>query len=595
MLERTQLPEQTQLQAQTQIVEKASPTSPLTRPKDSGSHTPEFLLRRKRMLVLPLMVLPSFFILFYSMGGGRGAAENGTKPAQTGFNASLPAARFGRKDESRDKLHVYQQADADSVKRGVWQRQDPNRAVLSSANVSGQQPAQGLSQSSLSGQAVSKPDSPSVQALRPLPSVDPRADELLKKLDALKRSMQQPLPLPAASPPAHVDAAMTPTPEINRLQRLMLSIRSMNGDTTETDPQLKRLDGMLDKILAIQHPAGQDGHNKAGAALGMPDSLASMAIPAIVQADQTLVTGTTIALRLTEECLINGVTIPKDQLIYGMVSINNDRMLVNINAIRRDQSIYATALQVYDMDGLPGIHIPGVLTRDVAKESAVEGINDVGLTSYDPTIGAQAASAGIQAARTLLSRKVKLIRVSVKSGYQVLLRNNRSSGNAGWLRTAVAARPLGLWGVAGQPDSSLSGHQVAVPSGFAPFLHQSTREGRLQLVLEGIYLRDRLMWFRFRMVNHSSIDFAPDYSRWFIRDRHVLARTAIQEVPVVPVVAGLPAVVPGGATRTFFIGFQPFALRADKELVWQVGERDGARLLVMPVEAKEILKARSHE
>jgi hypothetical protein len=42
----------------------------------------------------------------------------------------------------------------------------------------------------------------------------------------------------------------------------------------------------------------------------------------------------------------------------------------------------------------------------------------------DPSLGAQAASAGIQAAKTLISKKVKLVKVTVKAGYQVLLRDN---------------------------------------------------------------------------------------------------------------------------------------------------------------------------
>lgn len=36
-------------------------------------------------------------------------------------------------------------------------------------------------------------------------------------------------------------------------------------------------------------------------------------------------------------------------------------------------------------------------------------------------MGAQAAGMGVEAAKTLLSKKVKLIKVAVKAGYKVLL------------------------------------------------------------------------------------------------------------------------------------------------------------------------------
>jgi hypothetical protein len=41
----------------------------------------------------------------------------------------------------------------------------------------------------------------------------------------------------------------------------------------------------------------------------------------------------------------------------------------------------------------------------------------------------QAASAGIEAAKTLLSKKSKLIKVTVKAGYQVLLRDEQQKSS----------------------------------------------------------------------------------------------------------------------------------------------------------------------
>lgn len=86
-------------------------------------------------------------------------------------------------------------------------------------------------------------------------------------------------------------------------------------------------------------------------------------------------------------------------------------------------------LSVYDMDGMDGIYIPGAITRDVAKQSADRAIQGIGLTTLDPSLGAQAASAGIEAARDLISKKVKLVKVTVKAGYQVLLRDEKQKQN----------------------------------------------------------------------------------------------------------------------------------------------------------------------
>jgi hypothetical protein len=73
------------------------------------------------------------------------------------------------------------------------------------------------------------------------------------------------------------------------------------------------------------------------------------------------------------------------------------------------------------MDGLEGIFVPGAVTRDVTKEGISQGISGMGITSLDPSLGAQAAAAGIETAKSLLSKKVKAIIVTVRAGHRVLL------------------------------------------------------------------------------------------------------------------------------------------------------------------------------
>ena len=81
------------------------------------------------------------------------------------------------------------------------------------------------------------------------------------------------------------------------------------------------------------------------------------------------------------------------------------------------------------MDGLDGIYIPGAITRDVAKQSADRAVQGIGFTALEPSLKVQAASAGIEAAKTLFSRKAKLIKVMVKAGYQVLLRDEKQNAS----------------------------------------------------------------------------------------------------------------------------------------------------------------------
>jgi hypothetical protein len=544
-------------------------------------HTPKFLRQRKFFLFLPVLVLPFLFFAFYSMGGGGGEKKGIATGPGMGFNMELPKPLFAKERTPLNKMEVYKKADQDSIKKRELQQQDPY-------HIAAKQSATGMSGNVL-------PVTPS------FPSQDQKADELLKKLDQLRQSIQQPV-IPSSSSaaiagntrtPAGNEPAIRDTPAITRLQHTLPSIRPHENNAE--DPQLQRLNTMLDKIIRIQHPReelspeadaiGEKGEipdNIRNMELIPADSAASNAIPAAVSEDQTLVAGATIALRLIADARIGGIKIPKDQLVYGVVSIKNDRMLITISSIRREQSIFSTTLQVYDMDGLPGIHIPGAMNREVAKQSADQGISSINLATFDPSIGAQAANASIQAAKSLFSRKVKLIRVAVRAGYQVLLYNPKASPFAKMINKHAETHV----------DSPATTIILPDELELKTFLHHTTTSEKLSLTLQGIFLKQNMLWFSLLLDNESPIEYTPAYTRWFIRDRHQFKRTAIQELPVVPVYVTPAAIIPGDSNRSLLMGFQPFALPKDKELVLQIGERNGARVLTMAIGHKEILKAK---
>jgi len=476
--------------------------------------------------------------MFYSLGGGRGTS--GPKEASVaGFNTELPGARFDKKKQARNKLDYYQQADRDSIRRREYQRQDPN---------------------------FKRSDSTEHRAMQ---TEDRKAEELLQRLDRLKQAVQQPPSTPVMQhapvlPPLPV---RSPTPLERRF------------DTAEEDPQLEKLNTMLDKIIRIQHPGEVVSAQAAPGLSEVPDTVAANSLPAVIQENQVLVAGATIALRLTAEVRINGVVFPKDQLLYGVVSINNDRMLATINSIRREQGIYPVALQVYDLDGLPGIHIPGSLGRETVKQSADQSINSLGVVGLDPSPMGQVTNAGVMTARSLLSRKVRLLRVTVRAGYEVLLRNMRVGSKMQVVRGELT------------PDSV---EHVPEPGEFAPFMRRVVRHDKMELVLQGIYLRDSLLWVVVRLENHSPIGYVSGYMRWCIRDRRRGRRTAWQELAIKPMYVSPVEVVEGDSSRVLVTGFRPFALPKDKELVLLLAEGNGARELVMAIGEKELLKVRRY-
>jgi conjugative transposon TraM protein len=408
--------------------------------------------QRKALLFLPVVAIPILCCSFYALGGGGGTGGNvAASKNNEHFNAQLPDAHFNKRDALVDKLGFYEKADEDSVKREMRVKADPYHSKEAKA------PA-----TTTKGEiAVGKFNAAAAAPHRQ----DTAADRLLEKLDQLKKIVNAPaMTARVDTGRPSFDQTTTNAVQMNRLEGMMKTIQN---NATE-DPQIERLNGMLDKIIRIQHldpvsdgksrqsditavdsPVMMQARPEMGSVYNIdslertgytaetsvtgfqnidadivPSNVSGTVIPAIIPEDQTMVTGATLKLRTQQEASVGGLTIPKNALLYGKVSISGERMLVGIGSVRIGKGIYPVDLQVFDMDGMAGIRIPGAIDRDVAKESAEQGASSLGtLGTLDQSLGAQAATAGVQAAKTLFSRKVKLIRAQVRTGYLVLIKS----------------------------------------------------------------------------------------------------------------------------------------------------------------------------
>jgi conjugative transposon TraM protein len=414
--------------------------------------------RQQRMLlVLPVLILPFVTFAFWALDGGKGDAMAKTTN-EKGLNMQLPDAHNAA--GPMNKMSYYDLATADSLKLKEQSKSDPYyhgqpqvdlKRIGDSMNGS-MGPSQPYPENSTNGTSYR----------------DPNEARVYEKLGQLNRVMQQPPQsglYQGYNTPYQAPQASMNTADVDRLEKMMQMMQNHdNGD----DPETKQLSGMLEKILDIQHPdrvkekikqsedqrkgqvyavktATKNGrislidnsadkvkqaeNDNSSGFYGLNDTITDYdeqnAIEAVVHENQTLVSGSIVKLRLLDDINVRGKVIPKDNFVYGTVSLDGERLTVKINSLRYRKSLYPVQLSVYDIDGLDGIYIPGAIARDVAKSSADRSIQSVGLASFDQTLGAQAAGAGIEAAKSFLSKKIKLIKVMVKAGYKVLLRDDK--------------------------------------------------------------------------------------------------------------------------------------------------------------------------
>jgi conjugative transposon TraM protein len=180
--------------------------------------------------------------------------------------------------------------------------------------------------------------------------------------------------------------------------------------------------GILENILGIQHPERiMEQRNQNSSEI----SKQFKAIPAVVVGNQKIVQGTVIRMRLLDSIRLNGQLFPKGQLIYGTGDLYNQRVKINIKLIHAGLNIIPVDLTVYDQtDGLEGISVPEAVTGDAVRDGAVNGVTSMDMMSFDPSMGAQLATAGINTAKGLFSKKIKRVKGKLKNGHEILIRDN---------------------------------------------------------------------------------------------------------------------------------------------------------------------------
>lgn len=324
-----------------------------------------------------------------------------------GLNTQLPASQENG-DSTRDKLRFYADALKDSLKRAEQIQTDPYRRDTAAMSV--------YLSNGTNKQAKSSSN----------------ADELLTaKIKLLNKQLS------SENYPVDREAAQTRQPLV----------------PTVPDPELESINATLDKIMAIQDPTrgntvkfspgysvseGEQGdltyfgkQHTAGTGKDFygDNTKAGPGLIAIIANEQQIQNGTMVKLELGSSIGVNNVRIPVGTYLYGIARFDNERLQVHIPSIRLGNQLLPVSLSVYDMDGLEGIYVPASLNREVVKESADHAIQSSGVAGYGLSLSTQAAAAGIGAAKSLFSKRVKQVRVTLGAGYKLLLRDNKQMGN----------------------------------------------------------------------------------------------------------------------------------------------------------------------
>lgn len=184
----------------------------------------KFKPKRKLLLALPLLVLPFVTLLFWGLGGG--AKSKQPAPPAGGLNVKLPSPEL--QEGFGNKLSLYEQANRDSLRWADERRsaadnimEDTNNGIQAGSDYYAHERETAGAEQKIQDQ---------------LALLQKKIDESQQETDM--ENAQEPISLPSDT---NWNAAWSMTD-------MPLSAND------QADPEIARLDGMLQKILDIQHP-----------------------------------------------------------------------------------------------------------------------------------------------------------------------------------------------------------------------------------------------------------------------------------------------------------------------------------------------------
>jgi len=149
-------------------------------------------------------------------------------------------------------------------------------------------------------------------------------------------------------------------------------------------------------------------------------------IDACISKTVTVTNGQEVQVRLLEPIQAGKMQIPENTLVSGSALISGERMNISITNIQYAGNIIPVKMEVFDMDGNPGISVPGSEELNAVKEVAANMGTSMGssITITDDAGSQLLADLGrsvVQGASQYAGKKMRAVRVTLKAGHRLLL------------------------------------------------------------------------------------------------------------------------------------------------------------------------------
>jgi conjugative transposon TraM protein len=324
--------------------------------------------------VLPLILLPFLCLFFYAWHSGFSKPKQAIKE-NVGLNGSVGEVSADvRKKQLTDKLDAY---------RSTYKEADGLTAVNVIPRENSSNPA---FNNDYSDQQKKKLDS--IQQAMKLKfgtggnnniRQEPQAGlshdrQVAAAIEAMRNGQANPLH-PVAAVPKEKD----PMEVFKAQMAIMDSINKANDPAYKDELKKKQV---ADKVAKLKQNQVKLSVEKADAISAdfntvLPDKEQAF-ISAVIDENVTGFAGSRLRLKLLEDIKAGNNLIKKGTYLFALVSgFTEQRVTLAVTSILYDGKILPVKLDIYDMDGLPGLYVPSSAFRDFTKDlgsNSVQGV-----------------------------------------------------------------------------------------------------------------------------------------------------------------------------------------------------------------------------
>jgi conjugative transposon TraM protein len=312
--------------------------------------------------ILPLVLLPFFCLFYYAWHSSFDKPKQDTGP-KAGLNPSVGNVSADvSKRQLADKLDAY---------RNTYKEADGMSAVAVLPKESSSNPSY---HNDYSDQQKKMLDSIAEKArTRQLANADINREQQLAKI------INAEAPRKARTKTRSEQPEKDPMEIFKQQMAVMDSINKANDPAYKSEKQKRDAADKIakEKAAQVKLTVSKEGQLSEAFNTVLPEKQQDF-ISAVIDENITGYAGSRLRLKLLEDIKAGDILIQKGTYLFAQISgFSEQRVTLTITSILYDSKILPVKMEVYDLDGLPGLYVPSSAFREFTKDlggNSVQGV-----------------------------------------------------------------------------------------------------------------------------------------------------------------------------------------------------------------------------